>query len=163
MHKFPFFITFLFVVSSAFAQNPTAPSIQKTIETSAVTQQTEKAKIFTGTLSGVDPSQSTLTLSSKESASPLRYSYSDSTKFFDGDGHALTPQALEAGSKATLTYLQTGTTLVIVKGIFTKPAPAMVTEIAVEAPVTQVRKTIVVQPTPASMVEETTTTTVTQP
>ncbi len=153
----------LLSISSLVAQTQTT-TVKKTVEQAptVATQNTEQTKTFTGTLSGVDPAQSTLTLSSEGSSSPLRYSYSDNTKFYDDDGHALTPQALESGSIAKLTYLQTGTTLVVVKAIFSKPAPPVVTEQVVAAsPPVIVRKTIVVQPTPAYMVEETTTTTTT--
>ena len=160
----------LLSATSIFAQTQQiTTTTAQTVEQppTVVTESTEQAKSFTGTLVTVEPSLRTLSLSSKESDSPLRYNYGDETKFFDADGNALTPEALESGSVAELTYIQAGTSLVIVKGVFSKPVEPVVTQqMTAEQVVVQPKpaKVIVVQPTPATVMEESTsTTTVTSP
>ena len=166
--KIHFLIFTALLTAGASAQVQQTTTSTETVETGPVvsTQTVEKSKASLGTLSGVDPSQKTLTLSTKESSSPLRYSYSDETKFFDGESNALTPEALESGSVAEITYVQAGTTLVVTKAVFTKPAIIVqpVTEVVPVVPVVTktITKTIIVKPVVApSMVEENTTTTTT--
>lgn len=123
--------------ANGFSQTQQTTRVSQTVTAPpAITSQTtEQAKHSTGQLSSVDLTLKTLSLSSPDSASPLRYSYSDETKFFDGDGQALTPQSLESGSDADLTYVQAGTTLIVIKGVFSK-RPVVTGRVIEVAPVT---------------------------
>lgn len=157
--KILFSIITAILTTGALAQTQTT-TVSKTVSSppTVTSQKIENAKHSTGQLSSVDLAQKTLSLSSPDSASPLRFSYSDETKFSDSEGQALTPQALESGSDVDLTYVQAGTTLIAVKGVFSKP---VVTE-RVTAPVITEHRVIVVKPAPApAMVEETSSTTTT--
>ncbi|HEX8372747.1 MAG TPA: hypothetical protein VF585_08210 [Chthoniobacterales bacterium] len=152
-------------VSTQVEKTKTTSVEQSPTQATVAVQSTEKSRTSTGTLSGVDPSQLTLTLSSPESASPLRFNYSDETKFFDGEGQALTPEALESGSDVKLTYVQAGTTLIAVKAVVSKPEPAPVvaTEqvVVTPPPAVVVERVVVTKPTPSPVLEEETTTTTT--
>ena len=171
-HNLPLLALGIALVSTAVSQT-VSTQVEKTKTTSVeqsptqatvAVQTTEKSKTSTGTLSGVDPSQLTLTLSSPESASPLRFNYSDETKFFGGEGQALTPEALESGSDVKLTYVQAGTTLIAVKAVVSKPAPEPVVtteQVVVTPPPAVVVERVVTQATPSPVLEEETTTTTT--
>lgn len=161
--KILFSIITAILTTGALAQTQTT-TVSKTVSSppTVTSQKIENAKHSTGQLSSVDLAQKTLSLSSPDSASPLRFSYSDETKFSDSEGQALTPQALESGSDVDLTYVQAGTTLIAVKGVFRKSKPVVTERVAEIAPVVTEHHVIVVKPAPApAMVEETSSTTTT--
>ncbi|MEA3186714.1 MAG: hypothetical protein QOD99_544, partial [Chthoniobacter sp.] len=98
----------------AGAQTQQTTTAHETVSKPApvVTETLEHTRVSVGKLSGVDPTLFTMSVSAEGSTSPISYTYNEQTKFFDNEGHAT----------ATLTYVQAGDKLLLMKAVVARPA-----------------------------------------
>lgn len=115
-----------------------------------VKEKVEKPSLVAGNIVTIDPSASTIVITSEGAAAPSRYVFTDDTEFVDESGNAVAHSAFNEGEAATVQYVRAGDKLVVIKATLGAPV----------APQTTTTTTQVVQPAPVvteeTMVEETT-------
>ena len=92
-----------------------------TAEMSERTTTTEKTTTYSGTVSEIDPSSSTITLRTETAAAPTKYTFTKETVFADPQGHVVTYEAVR-NSPVTVYYTRDGDRMIVSKVITTKPA-----------------------------------------
>ena len=75
---------------------------------------TEKTTTYTGTVSEVNPSASTIILRSESSSAPQTYTYNKETVFTDDQGKIVTYEAIK-DSPVTVTYTRDGDRMIVTK------------------------------------------------
>ena len=75
---------------------------------------TEKTTTYTGTVSEVNPSASTIILRSESSTAPQTYTYNKETVFTDDQGKIVTYEAIK-DSPVTVTYTRDGDRMIVTK------------------------------------------------
>jgi hypothetical protein len=75
---------------------------------------TEKTTTYTGTVSEVNPSSSTIILRSESSTAPQTYTYNKETVFTDDQGKIVTYDAIK-DSPVTVTYTRDGDRMIVTK------------------------------------------------
>ncbi|MFN2425257.1 MAG: hypothetical protein ABR587_02275 [Candidatus Binatia bacterium] len=102
----------------------------------AETVTTSKTTTYTGVVSEVNPSSSTIILKSEASPSPVTYTYTKETTFVDSKGNVVTYETIK-NSPVTVEYTTEGGQTVVRKVIQTAPA----VEVAPSAPVIREKTT----------------------
>lgn len=92
-------------------------------ETHSKTTTSEKTTTYSGTVSEVDPSSSTIILKSETATAPTRYTYTKETVFTDNSGHVVSYDAIK-NSPVTVHYTKDGDRMIVTKVVQTKPAAA---------------------------------------
>ena len=87
-------------------------------EHSSVT--TEKTTTYSGTVSDIDPSSSTITVRSETAPAPTKYTFTKETVFADPQGHVVSYDAIR-NSPVTVYYTRDGDRMVVSKVVTTKP------------------------------------------
>jgi len=87
-------------------------------EHSSVT--TEKSTTYSGTVSDIDPSSSTITLRSETATAPTKYTFTKETVFADPQGHVVSYDAIR-NAPVTVYYTRDGDRMVVSKVVTTKP------------------------------------------
>jgi hypothetical protein len=75
---------------------------------------TEKTTTYTGTVSEVNPSSSTIVLRSESATAPQTYTYNKETVFTDDQGKIVTYDAIK-DSPVTVTYTRDGDRMIVTK------------------------------------------------
>jgi hypothetical protein len=100
-------------------------------ETSTVT--TSKVTTYSGVVSEVNPSSSTIILKSETATAPVTYTYSKETAFVDAKGNVVTYETIR-NSPVTVEYSTEGGQTVVRKVIQTAPAVIVTPPAAVLTP-----------------------------
>jgi hypothetical protein len=82
---------------------------------------TTKTTTYSGVVSQIDPSASTIILKSEGSAAPTSYSYTKETTFLDPSGRVVTYEAVK-NAPVTVEYTNDGGRMVVTKVTQTGPA-----------------------------------------
>ncbi len=84
------------------------------------TTTTTQSTTYSGTVSEVDPSSSTIILRSETAAAPQKYVYTKETVFTDPAGHTVSYDAIK-NTPVTVYYTRDGDRMVVSKVVTTKP------------------------------------------
>ena len=88
------------------------------------TEVTEKTTTYSGTLTEIEPSSSTIVVRKETSAAPVRYTYTKNTTFVDADGRVVS-QELIKNSPVTLYYTKEGDSMIVTKVVTRQPAAVL--------------------------------------
>ena len=83
-------------------------------------QTTEKTTTYSGTVTQVDPSSSTIMLRSESTTTPQKYSYTKKTTFVDENGKTVTYEEIQ-NRPVTVYYTREGDALVATRVMVTRP------------------------------------------
>jgi hypothetical protein len=117
------------------------------------TVTTTKTTTYVGTVSEINPTNSTIILRSAPAAAPVTYSYSKETTFVDAAGNVVTSESIR-NSPVTVEYTNEGGQMIVRRVVQNGPATAVVLP---GTPAVVVPAAPVVTP-PAAMIREKTTT-----
>jgi hypothetical protein len=81
---------------------------------------TEKTTTYSGVVSSVDPTASTIILKSETATAPSTYTYNEKTVFVDPQGNTVTYEAIK-NSPVTVSYIQDGGKMVVTRVQATGP------------------------------------------
>ena len=81
---------------------------------------TTQSTTYSGTVSDVDPSSSTIILKSETATAPQKYVYTKETVFTDPAGHTVSYDAIK-NTPVTVYYTRDGDRMVVSKVVTTKP------------------------------------------
>jgi hypothetical protein len=99
------------IVSSAVA---CALGFGVTVASAQMTTTTEKTTTYSGTVSEVNPSASTIILRSESSSAPQTYTYNKETIFTDDTGKVVSYDAIK-NSPVTIQYTRDGDRMIVTK------------------------------------------------
>jgi hypothetical protein len=85
---------------------------------------TEKTTTYSGMVSEIQPSSSTIVMRSESSPDPVRYTYTKNTTFVDANGNVVSQETIK-NSPVTVTYVKDGDQMVVTKVVQTRPAAMM--------------------------------------
>ena len=94
-----------------------------TIATAEMTERsvtTEKTTTYSGTVSEIDPSSSTITSRSETAPAPTKYVFTKETVFADPQGHVVSYDAIR-NTPVTVYYTREGDRMIVSKVVTTKP------------------------------------------
>jgi len=94
-----------------------------TIATAEMTERsvtTEKTTTYSGTVSEIDPSSSTITIRSETAPAPTKYVFTKETVFADPQGHVVSYDAIR-NTPVTVYYTREGDRMIVSKVVTTKP------------------------------------------
>ncbi|HEY2774121.1 MAG TPA: hypothetical protein VGK20_08730 [Candidatus Binatia bacterium] len=86
-----------------------------------VTTSSSKTTTYSGVVSEMNPSTSTIILKSDESSAPVTYNYSKETTFVDANGKTVSSEAI-LNSPVTVEYSNEGGRTVVTRVVQTGPA-----------------------------------------
>lgn len=92
----------------------------------STTTTSEKTTTYSGTVSEVDPTSSTIIIKSETATAPTKYTYTKETVFTDPQGHVVTYEAIR-NTPVTVYYTRDGDRMIVTKVVSTKPAAAVET------------------------------------
>jgi len=81
---------------------------------------TEKTTTYSGTVSEIDPSSSTITIRSETAPAPTKYVFTKETVFADPQGHVVSYDAIR-NTPVTVYYTREGDRMIVSKVVTTKP------------------------------------------
>ena len=81
----------------------------------------EKTTTYSGTVSAIEPSSSTIILKSESAPEPVKYTYTKNTTFVDASGNVVSQETIK-NSPVTVTYVKEGDSMVVTKVVQTRPA-----------------------------------------
>lgn len=81
---------------------------------------TTKSTTYSGTVSEVDPSSSTIILRSETASAPTKYVYTKETIFTDPQGHTVSYDTIK-NTPVTVYYTRDGDRMIVSKVVTTKP------------------------------------------
>ena len=81
---------------------------------------TEKTTTYSGTVSEIDPSSSTITIRSETATAPTKYVFTKETVFADPQGHVVSYDAIR-NTPVTVYYTREGDRMIVSKVVTTKP------------------------------------------
>jgi len=96
-----------------------APLASAEMERSVTTS--EKTTTYSGTVTEIQPSSSTIIMRSESSPEPVKYTYTKNTTFVDANGNVVSQETIR-NSPVTVHYIKEGDSMVVTKVIQTKPA-----------------------------------------
>ena len=116
-------LTSLAAVLSLAAIGATMPrgANAETIET---TKQVSSSTTYSGTVSEIAPSSSTIVIKSESAPQPMRYMFNEKTTFVDASGNTVTQESIR-NQPVTVYYSKDGDNMVVSKVVVTKQAPSM--------------------------------------
>jgi len=94
-----------------------------TIATAEMTERsvtTEKTTTYSGTVSEIDPSSSTITIRSETAPAPTKYVFTKETVFADPQGHVVSYDTIR-NTPVTVYYTREGDRMIVSKVVTTKP------------------------------------------
>ena len=94
-------------------------------EQHSTTTTSDKTTTYSGTVSEVDRSSSTIIVKSETATAPTKYTYTKETVFTDPQGHVVTYEAIR-NTPVTVYYTRDGDRMIVTKVVSTKPAGAAV-------------------------------------
>jgi len=81
---------------------------------------TEKTTTYSGTVSEIDPSSSTITIRSETAPAPTKYVFTKETVFADPQGHVVSYDTIR-NTPVTVYYTREGDRMIVSKVVTTKP------------------------------------------
>jgi hypothetical protein len=93
-------------------------------ETIETTKQVSSSTTYSGTVSEIAPSSSTIVIKSQSSPEPMRYMFNEKTTFVDSSGNMVSQESIR-NQPVTVYYTKDGDQMVVSKVVVTKQAPAM--------------------------------------
>jgi hypothetical protein len=91
------------------------------VETS---KQVTTSTTYSGTVSEIQPSSSTIVIKSESSPQPMRYMFNEKTTFIDASGNVVQQESIR-NQPVTVYYQKDGDELIASKVVVTKQAPMM--------------------------------------
>jgi hypothetical protein len=85
---------------------------------------TEKTTSYSGVVSEINPTTSTIILKSETAPAPVTYNFTKETVFVDGQGKVVTYETMK-NSPVTVEYVKEGDRTIVNRVVMTKPASAM--------------------------------------
>ena len=92
-----------------------------TIET---TKQVSSTTTYSGTVSEIQPSSSTIVIKSESAPEPMRYTFNEKTMFVDSAGNVVQQDTIR-NQPVTVYYSKDGDNMMVSKVVVTKQAPTM--------------------------------------
>jgi hypothetical protein len=117
----------LLPLSGALVLALAAGSVWPAVAGETVTEKTttEKTTSYSGTVTQVDPSSSTIILRSESAAAPTRYTYSKKTTFIDESGNTITYEAIQ-NRPVTVYYTKDGDQMVVSRVVVNRPTAGVI-------------------------------------
>ena len=112
--------TWIAAMAGALALGSTFVVSTATAEMSERSVTTEKTTTYSGTVSEIDPSSSTITIRSETAPAPTKYTFTKETVFADPQGHVVTYDAIR-NTPVTVYYTREGDRMIVSKVVTTKP------------------------------------------
>ena len=84
-------------------------------------KQTTSTTTYSGTVSDVSPSSSTIVVKSESSSAPVSYRYNKTTTWVDSSGNVITSEQVR-NSPVTVYYTKEGDSTVVTKVVASKPS-----------------------------------------
>ena len=116
-------LTSLAAVLSLAAIGATMPSVANA-ETIETMKQTSSSTTYTGTVSELTPSSSTIVIKSESAPQPMRYTFNEKTTFVDASGATVSQESIR-NQPVTVYYTKDGDNMMVSKVVVTKSAPSM--------------------------------------
>jgi len=112
--------TWIAAMAGALALGSTFLVSTATAEMNERSVTTEKTTTYSGTVSEVDPSSSTITIRSETAPAPTKYVFTKETVFADPQGHVVSYDAIR-NTPVTVYYTREGDRMIVSKVVTTKP------------------------------------------
>jgi hypothetical protein len=93
-------------------------------ETIETTKQVSSSTTYSGTVSEIQPSSSTIVIKSESAPQPMRYTFNEKTMFVDSAGNVVQQDTIR-NQPVTVYYTKDGDQMTVSKVVVTKPAPSM--------------------------------------
>src|ERR1051326_468386 len=84
-------------------------------------KQTTTTTTYSGTVSDISPSSSTIVIKSESSTAPVSYRFNKTTTWVDGSGNVITSEQAR-NSPVTLYYAKDGDSTIVTKVVASKPS-----------------------------------------
>jgi hypothetical protein len=84
-------------------------------------KQTTTTTTYSGTVSDISPSSSTIVVKSESSTAPVTYKYTKTTTWVDSSGNVITSEQAR-NSPVTVYYAKEGDSMVVTKVVASKPS-----------------------------------------
>jgi hypothetical protein len=105
------------------------------VETS---KQVTTSTTYSGTVSEIQPSSSTIVIKSESSPQPMRYMFNEKTTFIDASGNVVQQESIR-NQPVTVYYQKDGDELIASKVVVTKQAPMMMEKKTTTSTTTETR------------------------
>ena len=105
------------------------------VETS---KQVTTSTTYSGTVSEIQPSSSTIVIKSESSPQPMRYMFNEKTTFLDASGNVVQQESIR-NQPVTVYYQKDGDELIASKVIVTKQAPMLMEKKTTTSTTTETR------------------------
>ncbi len=115
--------TWIAAMAGALALGSTLVVGTATAEMTERSTTTEKTTTYSGTVSEIDPSSSTITVRSETATAPTKYVFTKETVFADPQGHVVSYDTMR-NSPVTVYYTREGDRMIVSKVVTMKPAGA---------------------------------------
>ena len=112
--------TWIAAMAGAVALGSTFMVSIATAEMNERSVTTEKTTTYSGTVSEIDPSSSTITIRSETAPAPTKYVFTKETVFADPQGHVVSYDAIR-NTPVTVYYTREGDRMIVSKVVTTKP------------------------------------------
>ena len=112
--------TWIAAMAGALALGSTLVVGTATAEMSEHSVTTEKTTTYSGTVSEIDPSSSTITIRSETAPAPTKYTFTKETVFADPQGHVVAYDTIR-NTPVTVYYTREGDRMIVSKVVTTKP------------------------------------------
>ena len=112
--------TWVAAMAGALALGSTFMVSIATAEMNERSVTTEKTTTYSGTVSEIDPSSSTITIRSETAPAPTKYVFTKETVFADPQGHVVSYDAIR-NTPVTVYYTREGDRMIVSKVVTTKP------------------------------------------
>jgi hypothetical protein len=89
-----------------------------------VTTTTEKATTYSGVVSEINPTTSTMIIKSETAPAPVTYTYTKQTAFVDAQGNVVSYETIR-NAPVTVEYTKDGDRTIVTRVVATRPATVM--------------------------------------
>jgi len=86
-----------------------------------IEKQTTTTTTYSGTVSDISPSSSTIVIKSESSPAPVTYTFNKTTTWVDASGNVITSEQVR-NSPVTVHYVKEGDSMVVTKVVASKPS-----------------------------------------
>lgn len=86
-----------------------------------VEKETTTTTTYSGTVSDLSPSTSTIVVKSESSSAPVTYKFSETTTWVDASGNVITSEQVR-NSPVTVYYVKDGDSMIVTKVVASKPS-----------------------------------------
>ena len=113
---------FTSILSLALALGPLGSVAVCSAETTVTT--TEKATSYSGVVSEINPTTSTMIIKSETAPAPVTYTYTKQTAFVDAQGNVVSYETIK-NAPVTVEYTKDGDRTIVTRVVATRPATVM--------------------------------------